>query len=94
MHCEYINYVPVLEYFLTTRYDGPVNSLECLTEVVRGNNDISKLLDLGAMAYMTLFSPHGSWHTLWRCNVPLNGRKKLYLMWYAKTLTEKRLVYR
>jgi hypothetical protein len=45
--------VPLLESLLKTIFDGPVNSLECLPDMGGGNNDISKLLDLGAMAKMT-----------------------------------------
>jgi hypothetical protein len=45
--------LPLLESLLTTIYDVPVSSLECLPDTGGGNNDISKLLDLGAMAKMT-----------------------------------------
>jgi hypothetical protein len=52
-HFQHRHYVPLLESLLTTICDGPVNSLECLPDIGGGNNDISKLLDLGAMAKLT-----------------------------------------
>jgi hypothetical protein len=50
---QHRNFLRLLESLLKTIYDGPFNPLACLTDVGGGNNDISKLLDLVAMAKMT-----------------------------------------
>jgi hypothetical protein len=78
-HFQHRNYVPLLESLLTTRCDGPVNSLACLPDMGGGNNDISKLVDLVAIANMTLFSPNGNWHNLWICHGLENGMDYNYI---------------